>query len=274
MLRNTCVLITAISFRTGFGFVKSPRVLGTQRSFCIATTKKFETEFQPFVSSFPQLNEHQFEQLHDFCYEVSEWNTKVNLISRKDIDNLVVRHLMPSLSIGLIQEFLPTDSVIDVGTGGGFPGIPLAIAFPHTSFTLLDSSSKKMGIVESIVRKLKLQNVEVVAKRAEEHKNQTFNFILGRAVSSLPSFLGWTSHLISRRNDNAHGGVVYLTGGDVTSDLRSLAVNTFSRRNVSDLVRGLESDKYVLRIPTGQVPVIRGRRRFDPLNSRDKLKHE
>jgi 16S rRNA (guanine527-N7)-methyltransferase len=219
----------------------------------------FSAEMHPYLASFPHLAPAQVDQLGDFVRFAKDWNTRVNLVSRKDVENLVSRHVIPSLSITLVRHFSSGESVIDVGTGGGFPGIPLAIACPDAKFTLLDSSSKKMNIVADMVRLLGLTNVDVITARAEEHTEKKYNFVLGRAVTSLPDFVSWTAHMLKRTpgtkgdGTSPSGGLLYLKGGDIEAELKQLRIKRYQTYHIKDLVPGLETDKYILHLPASEV---------------------
>jgi len=143
----------------------------------------------------------------------------INVISRKDMDNFFVHHVLHSLSIARVISFLPGTTILDVGTGGGFPGIPLAILFPDSEFTLLDSIEKKIKVVKAVSEELGLENVIAVRKRIEEEKNK-FQFIMSRAVTGFPEFVNLTSKNISQQGNNTlRNGILYLKGGDLTSEL-------------------------------------------------------
>lgn len=149
------------------------------------------------------------------------WNERINVISRKDIDELYLRHVVHSLGIAKVQEFKEGSSVLDVGTGGGFPGIPLAILFPNTQFHLVDSIGKKIKVVEAVAADLGLENVRASHCRAEEIKD-SFDFIVSRAVTKMDTFVGWVRH--KTKKDQHHelkNGILYLKGGDLTEELSS-----------------------------------------------------
>jgi 16S rRNA (guanine527-N7)-methyltransferase len=171
---------------------------------------------------FPDLSQEQrykFEQLGSLY---AAWNRKINLISRKDIDALYERHILHSLSIAKFVQFKPGTAVMDAGTGGGFPGIPLAIYFPEVDFTLVDSIQKKVRVVEDISRNLQLRNVKTVCERIENIK-QKFDFIVSRAVTKITPFYAWTkSKIISSFTNEIDNGILYLKGGDLTEELKPL----------------------------------------------------
>jgi 16S rRNA (guanine527-N7)-methyltransferase len=168
---------------------------------------------------FPQLTDLQKErfELLDELYQ--DWNQRINVVSRKDIEELYLRHVLHSLAIALFQEFKPGSRVIDVGTGGGFPGIPLAILFPEVSFTLVDSIGKKIKVVDEVVRGLGLTNVISINDRVE-NVEETFDFIISRAVAAMPTFVHWIEGKISSENKHERAnGILYLKGGDLTEEL-------------------------------------------------------
>nr|WP_298930079.1 16S rRNA (guanine(527)-N(7))-methyltransferase RsmG [uncultured Allomuricauda sp.] len=149
-----------------------------------------------------------------------DWNQKINVVSRKDIDELYLRHVLHSLGIAKIQGFNEGSKILDVGTGGGFPGIPLAILFPNTHFTLVDAIGKKIKVVQGVVEGLQLENVSAKHIRVEDLTEQ-FDFIVSRAVAAMPTFVHWTKGKIKK--DSAHerkNGIFYLKGGDLTEELK------------------------------------------------------
>ncbi|MCD4696710.1 MAG: 16S rRNA (guanine(527)-N(7))-methyltransferase RsmG [Bacteroidales bacterium] len=170
---------------------------------------------------FPTLTESQIEKFQQLGSLYSEWNQRINLISRKDIGHLYERHVLHSLSIAKVLNFLPGTKILDVGTGGGFPGIPLAILFPESSFHLVDSIGKKITVVKEVKTALGLKNVSQEQKRAEELSGN-YDFIVSRAVTSLPVFYKWVKHLIKKESrHHIKNGILYLKGGDFADELNS-----------------------------------------------------
>lgn len=168
---------------------------------------------------FHHLTENQLQQFDQLKELYQTWNEQINVISRKDIDELYERHVLHSLGIAKIQAFAPNSKILDVGTGGGFPGIPLAILFPETQFYLVDSIGKKIKVVNEIVAALKLSNVKAEQKRAEEVKGE-FDFIVSRAVTSMDEFTKWIKNKVAKKQlHNLKNGILYLKGGDLTEEL-------------------------------------------------------
>jgi 16S rRNA (guanine527-N7)-methyltransferase len=176
----------------------------------------------------------------------------------------------------LLPEFVGCETVIDVGTGGGFPGLPLAIACPDLHFTLLDSTSNKMKVVSEMVLSLGLKNVDVVTSRAEKYIDKKFDAVLGRAVSAVPNFLSYSSHLAasqSRKNGENVGGVFYIKGGDFVQELNEAHIQYYQLHAIETLVPTLGSDKFILHIPTEDVQAFHRRLlRAPSLSSRREIK--
>ena len=169
---------------------------------------------------FPDLPDKQEEQLKEFAELFSEWNTMVNCISRKDMDHLFERHILHSLAISNVIQFSDGTRILDIGTGGGFPGLPLAIIFPNVEFILVDSIGKKIKVVNDIADKLSLNNVKGIHARAEDVSGK-FDFIVSRAVTRLVNFLPWTKGKIStKQKNNLRNGILYLKGGDLAEELK------------------------------------------------------
>lgn len=168
---------------------------------------------------FPLLSSIQKEQLLKLKGIYDFWNSRINVISRKDMDNFYIHHVLHSLAIAKIINFLPGTTILDVGTGGGFPGIPLAIMFPESHFTLLDSIEKKIKVVTEVKEELKLKNINPIRKRIEEEKDK-FQFIISRAVTRFPDFVMLTKKNIGREgNNNPGNGIIYLKGGYLSDEL-------------------------------------------------------
>lgn len=171
---------------------------------------------------FPELSSGQSDQYAKLKDLYSEWNEKINVVSRKDIDQLYERHVLHSLAIAKIIRFKPNTSVLDVGTGGGFPGIPLAILFPKANFHLIDSIGKKIKVVNAVAENLQLKNVEASHCRVQQLKH-TYDFIVSRAVTNLPDFMNWTKNRIEKKSFNdLNNGILYLKGGDFEDELQKI----------------------------------------------------
>lgn len=168
---------------------------------------------------FTDLTDQQTNQLGRLGSLYEEWNTKINVISRKDIEQLYERHVLHSLAIAKVIRFKPGTTVLDVGTGGGFPGIPLAILFPETSFMLIDSIGKKIKVVSEVAAALNLNNVQAEHIRVEDVK-QKFDFVVSRAVTAFPRFVDMVKTKVSTRNNNdLPNGILYLKGGDFAEEI-------------------------------------------------------
>jgi len=171
---------------------------------------------------FSSLTDEQINKFNQLQKIYSEWNSKINVISRKDIEHLYLRHVLHSLGIAKIIEFNNGTKIMDAGTGGGFPGIPLAILFPEANFFLADSIGKKIKVVNNVAKELELNNVIAQQIRVEEVKEK-FDFIVSRAVTSLDVFYNWIKTSINTKNsNNIPNGILYLKGGDLNEELKSL----------------------------------------------------
>jgi 16S rRNA (guanine527-N7)-methyltransferase len=171
------------------------------------------------IKYFPEITPQQQAQFARLQELYTLWNSQINVISRKDIDLLYERHVLHSLGIAKVMTFLPGENVLDVGTGGGFPGIPLAILFPETRFHLVDSIGKKIKVVNEVAAALGLKNVKATHARAEEIKEQ-FDFVVSRAVTQLKDFYPWVKGKFSKQSKNKlPNGILYLKGGDLTQEI-------------------------------------------------------
>jgi 16S rRNA (guanine527-N7)-methyltransferase len=171
------------------------------------------------LKQFPDLTDYQILQFQKLEALYQDWNAKINVISRKDIDELYTKHVLHSLAIAKIQPFEPGTYVLDVGTGGGFPGIPLAILFPETRFYLIDVILKKINVVKAVAEALELKNVKAEQLRAENVKGD-YDFIVSRAVTNMPDFVSWIKDKIKKQNKHLlPNGILYLKGGDLTEEL-------------------------------------------------------
>ena len=169
---------------------------------------------------FKNLSETQIAKFSKLQELYEDWNLKINVVSRKDIDELYLRHVLHSLGVAKVMQFKPDAKVMDVGTGGGFPGIPLAILFPETQFHLVDSIGKKIKVVNEVVAGLELENVQTTHGRVEEVKD-TYDFIVSRAVAQMETFVRWTKGKIAKKqNHELKNGILYLKGGDLTEELK------------------------------------------------------
>ncbi|AWA28883.1 16S rRNA (guanine(527)-N(7))-methyltransferase RsmG [Flavobacterium magnum] len=181
---------------------------------------------------FPELTDIQINRFTQLEGLYHDWNAKINVISRKDIDQLYTKHVLHSLAIAKVQRFEPGTYVLDVGTGGGFPGIPLAILFPDTRFYLIDVILKKINVVKAVAEALELKNVKAEQIRAE-NVNGDFDFIVSRAVTNMPDFVSWIKDKIKKQQKHElKNGILYLKGGDLTEELKDFP--KAAQYNISD----------------------------------------
>lgn len=168
---------------------------------------------------FPNLSEIQVLQFKKLQELYEDWNSKINVISRKDIDQLYINHVLHSLAIAKVVNFKAGSTILDVGTGGGFPGIPLAILFPESNFYLIDVILKKINVVNAVAQSLELQNLRASQMRAE-NVIEKFDFVVSRAVTNMTDFVSWTKNNIKQKNSHTmNNGILYLKGGDLTEEL-------------------------------------------------------
>ncbi|WP_339879909.1 16S rRNA (guanine(527)-N(7))-methyltransferase RsmG [uncultured Algoriphagus sp.] len=180
------------------------------------------TGTQLIQSYFPDLTETQLAQFEKLQELYEDWNSKINVISRKDMEQFYVHHVLHSLGIVKVMPFEPGSKILDIGTGGGFPGIPLAIMFPETHFHLVDSIGKKITVVKDVVKQLKLTNVEAQQARAEQLIRK-YDFVISRAVTRMVNFYPWVKNKIRKEDINEYpNGILYLKGGEVDEEMEEL----------------------------------------------------
>lgn len=187
---------------------------------------------EEILKQFPNLTENQIVQFQKLEHLYHDWNAKINVISRKDIDELYTKHVLHSLAIAKVQPFEAGTYILDVGTGGGFPGIPLAILFPESRFYLIDVILKKINVVKAVADALELKNIKAEQIRAENVKGD-YDFIVSRAVTNMPDFVSWVKDKIKKQNKHTlKNGILYLKGGDLTEELKDFPNAT--EYNISD----------------------------------------
>ena len=187
---------------------------------------------EAILKQFPDLSDNQILQFQKLQGLYEDWNAKINVISRKDIDELYTRHVLHSLGIAKILEFKSGSEIMDVGTGGGFPAIPMAILFPEVNFYAIDIIAKKIKVVNEVIKALGLKNIKAEQKRAEL-VNHEFDFIVSRAVTNMPDFVKWVDDKVAKKqNHELANGILYLKGGDLTEELKDFPKAT--QYNLSD----------------------------------------
>ena len=181
---------------------------------------------------FPDLTEKQIKQFADLQHLYEHWNAQINVISRKNMDTLYTNHILHSLAIAKVIQFEKGTKILDIGTGGGFPGIPLAILFPEVDFLLVDSIGKKIKVVNEISNAIGLTNVSTLHERAENIK-ETFDFVVSRAVTNMTDFKKWVKGKFNNTHNNTlNNGILYLKGGDLSEELRNMA---HTKHEIADL---------------------------------------
>ena len=184
-----------------------------------------ESIIHKYFSDLNETQERQFAQLGPLY---KKWNQKINVVSRKDIDHIYTHHILHSLSIAAFVQFLPEANVLDLGTGGGFPGVPLAILYPETQFMLVDGTGKKIRVVQEICDAIGLKNVEAKQQRAEEIKNRKFDFVITRAVAKTEQLWRWTERLYTAKQRHVvPNGLIALKGGDIEAELNEMPRGTY-----------------------------------------------
>ena len=203
---------------------------------------------ETILTQFPELSERQKVQLQELRSVYDYWNTHINVISRKDTHNFYERHVLHSLAIAKVIGFIDNAKILDIGTGGGFPGIPLAILFPDSQFTLVDSIGKKIKVVNEVSTALGLTNVQAYHARAEDIKDK-FDFVVSRAVTAMPQFLKWTKGKFLKENKHEiPNGILYLKGGDLKDELKGIyGVKMFPIKTYFD--GDFFDTKYVIYVP-------------------------
>ena len=198
---------------------------------------------------FPDLKQESWTKLNQYTSILREWNAKINLVSRKDTDRIEIKHLAHCLTITKFLRLMPKARLLDVGTGGGLPGIPLAICYPEARFTLMDSIGKKVMVVEDMVKRLDLHNAEVIRGRVEElPKKKSYDFVIGRAVTALPTFFGWVQNKIAKgAKHSPANGILYLKGGDYTQELNNSGLYPAKIWNLDELLSEAEfGEKFLI----------------------------
>jgi 16S rRNA (guanine527-N7)-methyltransferase len=178
---------------------------------------------------FPHLTPVQIKQFEQLLPLYKEWNEKINVISRKDIENLYEHHVLHSLAIAKLIPFKDGSSILDLGTGGGFPGVPLAILYPSVNFTLVDSTAKKIRVVQEVATALDLKNVEGIHARVEDFKGKQFDYVVTRAVTTLDRLFRWSFRLVKKTHQHAlPNGIIALKGGNIREEIKALGKGQYA----------------------------------------------
>jgi len=201
------------------------------------------------LDQFPDLNEKQITQLSSLKNIYETWNSKINVISRKDIENIYIRHILHSLSIAKFIKFKRDATILDLGTGGGFPGIPLAIIFPDSNFILVDSIRKKIAVVDEVVKELGLKNINLQWSRAED-LDYRYDFLVTRAVAKMPTLINWSKGRFNNYSfHDIENGIIALKGGDIDDEL-----NGISEKKILDIKNIFDiqyfCDKKIVYVPS------------------------
>ena len=201
------------------------------------------------LDQFPDLNEKQITQLSSLKNIYETWNSKINVISRKDIENIYIRHILHSLSIAKFIKFKSDATILDLGTGGGFPGIPLAIIFPDSNFILVDSIRKKIAVVDEVVKELGLKNINSHWSRAED-LDYSYDFLVTRAVAKIPTLINWSKGRFNNYSfHDIENGIIALKGGDIDDEL-----NGISEKKILDIKNIFDiqyfCDKKIVYVPS------------------------
>ena len=207
---------------------------------------------QIILDQFPDLNEKQINQLSRLKNIYETWNNKINVISRKDIENIYIRHILHSLSIAKFIKFRKDATILDLGTGGGFPGIPLAIIFTDANFILVDSIRKKISVVDEVVKELELKNVNSHWSRVED-LDYSYDFLVTRAVAKLPTLIDWSKGRFNNYSSHEiENGIIALKGGDIDDELNGITEKRIlDIKNIFDIQ--YFSDKKIVYIPSSAI---------------------
>lgn len=204
---------------------------------------------ETILNYFPELSQTQRTQIQELDRLYKHWNAQINVVSRKDIDNIMIHHVLHSMSIAKIITFMRGTRIMDIGTGGGFPGIPLAIMFPQCHFTLVDSIGKKTIVAQEVANAINLTNITILKSRAEE-LTEKFDFVVSRAVAPIPQLIGWVGKNVRQGGANSlPNGMIFLKGGDITEELKQYR-NQFEKWNIQNFFEEeYFNEKFIVFIP-------------------------